>query len=172
MRIAAGHHAELHLAGICLGVGDEFGQCFEGHAGVGCQYGGVVQQSDADHVKSLYAVIDKSCDLGDHRLAMEEKGSVSIGVGVKNALHADRPATAGDVYHSKALTKFLFEVLGEEAGIKVGITTGSNRDDDLNGLFRIGGCRICLCCSTFLGSCREQAEACDQCQDGNDDNKT
>jgi len=141
VRIAAGHHAEFHLAGICLGVGDELRQGFERHAGVGCQHGGVVQQADADHVKSLDAVIDKSCDLGNHSLTVEKEGSIAVGIGVQNALHADGSATAGDVYNRQALSKFLFEVFGEETVIEVGITSGSYRDDDLYRFFGIRGSR-------------------------------
>ena len=133
--------AEVDLAGIAFGVGDEFLQVFGGkilaqrddaeglcHHGYGCERVGLERQHRIDRVS------------GGIGAGIADRDGVAVRLSTRGTRQRGRAAGAGDILDHDRLPEARAHLLGDGARDDIGGTAGRERHDHGDRAFRIVLC--------------------------------
>ena len=129
-----------HLAGIGLGVGDQFGDRFGRHVRIHHQHVHVGhRQRDVREVPDRVVRQLRAVDVRIDGVAAggREPDGVAVRRGLRDPVAADRGARAADVFDHHRLPEQLRELGRERAGETVGRAAGRERHDPAHGFRRI-----------------------------------
>ena len=137
---AAARGAEIHLAGVCLRVGDELGQRVRRQRRVHGEHLGHAHHERDEREVLLHVVRDLGERIGrDHeRRGAVDAQRVAVGRGFCRAVDAEHAADAGDVLHHHRLAQLARHALRERAAEDVRRAAGGEADDKPHRLAGVG----------------------------------